>query len=160
MSRAIFVAIAVMLFSSTSFADDQDSIDQCIAQWGKDSPFKKGTAAATVLGSGVRVFGIGSSGSADNDKPTDKPALIMVKPAVNVMGKSTIRLANPNGWYCFRANVTVMGKIEIEVQCTAHLGSAREDGATVGAADDTNKGVAVFGALRVTRFGCPVAKEK
>jgi len=160
MTRAIFVAIAIMLFSSTSFADDQDSIDQCIASWGKDSPFKKGTPAAMVLGTGVKVFGIGSSGNADNDKPTDKPVLVMVKPAVNVMGKSTIRVANPNGWYCFRANVTVMGKIEIEAQCTAHLGSARDDSATVGAADDTNKGVAVFGALRVTRFGCPVAKAK
>ncbi len=160
MNRAIFVAIAIMLFSSTGFADDQDSIDQCIASWGKDSPFKKGTHAASVLGTGVKVFGIGSSGNSDNDKPTAKPALIMVKPAVNVMGKTTIKLENPNGWYCFRANVTVMGKIEIEAQCTAHLGSAREDGATVGAADETNKGVAVFGALRVTRFGCPLAKAK
>src|ERR1700690_2130256 len=103
MSRALFVAIAIMLFSGISFADDQDSIDQCITSWGKDSPFKKGTPAATVMGTGVKVFGIGSSGNADNDKPTDKPTLIMVKPAVNVMGKSTSHLANPNGWYCFRA---------------------------------------------------------
>ncbi|MEP7262349.1 MAG: hypothetical protein ABI669_14160, partial [Usitatibacter sp.] len=85
--------------------------------------------------------------------------LVYVRPAVNVMGKSTIRLVNPNGWYCFRSNVTVAGKIEIQAHCKAHLASAREDGTAVGAVDESNKGVAVFGALRVERFDCPEGKK-
>jgi hypothetical protein len=49
----------------------------------------------------------------------------------------------------------VAGALNIEAHCDAHIASAREDGTTVGATDQSNKGVAVFGALRITRFGCP-----
>ncbi len=151
---AVFVFAAI---STPGFASDQEVLDHCIVTWGKRSPFKKGTPASSVLASGVKVFGIGQ-GSTGSDPVTDKPALILVRPAVNVMGKSTIRLANPNGWYCFRSNVTVAGKLEIEAHCNAHIASARDSGTAVGAADESNKGVAVFGALRVTRFGCPEGK--
>ncbi len=136
-----------------ALANDQVALDECIASWGTASPFKKGTPAAGVIATGVKVFGIGR-GSTGDDPVTAKPRLVLVRPAVNVLGKSTIRLVNPKGWYCFRSNVTVAGKIEIEAQCDAHIASARAEGTTVGAADESNKGVAVFGALRVTRFGC------
>jgi len=139
---------------ATGIAGDQEVLDSCIATWGRASPFKKGTPASSVLAAGVKVFGIGQ-GTAGTDPVTDRPALILVRPAVNVMGKSTIRLSNPKGWYCFRSNVTVAGKLEIEAHCNAQIASAKESGTTVGAADESNKGVAVFGALRVTRFGCP-----
>jgi hypothetical protein len=132
---------------------DKQALDQCIAAWGKSSPFRKGTRADGVIATGVKVFGIGQSSSGD-DPVTRQPRLVLVRPAVNVMGRSTIRLANPHGWYCFRSNVTVMGKLEIDAQCHAHLANARESGTAVGAADESNKGVAVFGALRVKRFGC------
>ena len=56
--------------------------------------------------------------------------------------------------------ISVAGKIEIEIPCTAQIASSREDGTAVGAADDSNKGVAVFGALRVTRLGCADRKAK
>lgn len=135
-------------------ASDQSALDNCIASWGSKSPFRKGTPADSVLATGVKVFGLGQ-GTTGGDPVTDKPSLVLVRPAVNVMGKNTIRLANPNGWYCFRSNVTVAGKIEIEAHCSAQIASARESGTAVGAADDSNKGVAVFGALRITRFGCP-----
>ncbi len=158
MIRTVIAAAALMSACTVAFAEDQHALDECIAQWGKDSPFKKGTPASKEIGTGVKVFGLGK-GKTGNDAPTDKPSLILVRPAVNVMGKSTIRLENPRGWYCFRSNVTVMGKIAIRAHCNAHIASAREDGTSVGAADDSNKGVAVFGALRVTRFGCP-AKGK
>ena len=144
---------ATALLSTTAYANDQAVLDACIASWGSKSPFKKGTRATSVIAPGVKVFGLGGSGST-HDAPTDKPALVLVRPAVNVMGKSTIRLANPKGWYCFRSNVTVAGKIEIEAQCTAQIASSKEDGTAVGAVDESNKGVAVFGALRVTRVGC------
>ena len=155
MKTFVIAALAVSaLVSTTAFAaTDQAVLDACIASWGAKSPFKKGTPANKVIATGVKVFGIGGGGGV-HDQATDKPALVLVRPAVNVAGKSTIRLANPKGWYCFRSNVTVAGKIEIEIPCTAQIASSKEDGTAVGAADDSHKGVAVFGALRVTRLGC------
>lgn len=157
--KPIFVAAALALTGlapAAAFANDQPTLDACIQSWGKKSPFRKGTPADSVVSPGVKVFGVGSSGT--RDEPTDKPSLVLVRPAVNVMGRSTIKLSNPKGWYCFRSNVTVAGKIEIEIPCDAHIASAKEDGTTVGAVDESNKGVAVFGALRVTRVGCPAGK--
>lgn len=152
--RRLLLGLAVLCVPVASYADeDQQAIDQCIAAWGKESPFRAGTRPDGVIATNVKVFGIGGSGSS-NDPVTDRPRLVLVRPAVNVMGKSVIRLANPMGWYCFRSNVTVAGKLEIEAHCKAHIASARESGAAVGAADESNKGVAVFGALRVSRFGC------
>jgi hypothetical protein len=146
------VLLSVFEVSQAKDAGDQAALDQCIASWGAKSPFKRGTPANKQFSTSVKVFGIGQA--AVDDQITAKPSLILVHPAVNVMGKSTIRLANPNGWYCFRSNVTVMGKIAIEAQCNAHVETASESGTTVGAVDESNKGVSVLGALRVTRFGC------
>lgn len=159
--RYLIPAIAIALASTPALAasgkDDQPALDACINSWGKASPFKKGTPAESVIAPSVKVFGVGGSGQM-NDAATDKPALVLVRPAVNVMGKSVIRLENPKGWYCFRSNVNVAGKMEIEAPCNAHIASAKEDGTTVGAVDESNKGVSVFGALRVTRYGCDAKK--
>ncbi|MEP7155271.1 MAG: hypothetical protein ABI905_05830 [Betaproteobacteria bacterium] len=153
-AAAAFAFAVTLLAPVPAFAvDDQRVVDQCIADWGSDSPFRKGTKPSRVISPGVKVFGIGKNNNGD-EKITDKPALIIVRPAVNVMGKSTIRLANPKGWYCFRSNVTVAGKIAIEAHCKAHIASAKEDGTSVLATDESDKGVAVMGALRVTRFDC------
>jgi hypothetical protein len=151
--RSVLAALALALYAGAASANDQQALDGCIQSWGKKSPFRKGTPADSVIATGVKVFGIGSSPSG-NDEPTRRPSLVLVRPAVNVMGRSTIRLNNPNGWYCFRSNVTVAGALHIQAHCDAHIASAKEDGTTVGAVDESNKGVAVFGALRVTRFGC------
>ena len=150
---AIAALAAAAALSPAAYANDQKVLDACIASWGSKSPFKKGTPATSVISPGVKVFGIGGGGGT-YDAPTDRPALVLVRPAVNVAGKSTIRLANPKGWYCFRNNVTVAGKIQIDAPCNAQLASAKEDGTSVGAVDESNKGVAVFGALRVNRVGC------
>ena len=147
-SLAAFAAIPVL-----AAGEDQRALDACIQSWGKSSPFRKGSAATSVIAPSVKVFGVGG-GNGVYDAPTDKAALVLVRPAVNVMGKSTIRLGNPKGWYCFRSNVTVAGKLEIDAPCEAHIASAKDDGTAVGAADDSNKGVAVFGELRVARHGC------
>jgi hypothetical protein len=153
--RSALALAAVCFIAIPAFAanEDQRALDACIQSWGKDSPFKKGSAATSVIAPSVKVFGVGG-GSGVYDSATDKPALVLVRPAVNVMGKSTIKLGNPKGWYCFRSNVTVAGKLEIDAPCHAHIASAKDDGTAVGAADDSNKGVAVFGALRVARYGC------
>ena len=149
---AAFAAVAI-LGSASAMAADQRVVDRCIADWGSASPFKKGTVPNRVISPGVKVFGIGKNNNGD-ETVTDKPSLILVRPAVNVLGKSTIRLANPRGWYCFKSNVTVAGKIAIEAHCNAHIASARDDGTSVMAADDSREGVAVMGALRVSRFDC------
>ena len=155
-----YLACAVLIVAPTvATAADQPALDACIKSWGKASPFKPGKAADRTIGTGVKVFGIGS-GQTGGDAPSDKPELILVRPAVNVAGTSTIKLANPNGWYCFRSNVTVAGALRIEAHCKAHIASAKEDGTSVGAVDESNQGVAVFGALRVSRFDCPEAKKK
>lgn len=147
------VAAALLALAGAAHAQDQPILDACIAHWGKESPFRKGTPADSSIGTGVKVFGIGA-GQSGNDPHTSRPALIYVRPAVNVAGGSTIRLNNPNGWYCFRSNVTVAGALNIEAPCNARIVSAREDGTAVGAKNDTGGGTAVFGVLRITRFGC------
>jgi len=149
---------AAALAPVSAIADDQPALDACIASWGSASPFKKGTPATKVIATGVKVFGIGSEGG--TDEPTTTPSLVLVRPAVNVMGKSTIQLKNPHGWYCFVSNVNVAGRMELEVPCDAHIASAKEDGTSVGAVDESSKGVTVFGALRVMRVGCPEGKPK
>ncbi len=146
-------ALAAVSVPAHAASEDQAALDECIAHWGRSTPFKKGAHADGVLSTGVKVFGLGQGTSGD-DPVTDKPRLVLVRPAVNVMGKSTIRLHNPHGWYCFRSNVTVMGKIQIDAHCDAHISAASDQGTAVGAADESNKGVAVFGALRISRFGC------
>ena len=151
--KRILACLALAALALPAFADDQAAIDACIDSWGKKAPFKKGAKPDGTIATGVKVFGIGS-GQSGNDEPTTKPALYLVRPAVNVAGRSTIKLSNPNGWYCFRSNVTVAGSLNIDAHCNAHIASAKEDGTSVGAVDESNKGVAVFGALRVTRFGC------
>lgn len=158
MNKRIFMVVAVsatvaILSSVSATASDQNVLDQCITEWGASSPFKKGSAPNRVISPGVKVFGIGKNNSGD-EIVTDKPSLILVRPAVNVLGKSTIRLANPKGWYCLKANVTVAGKMTIEAHCNAHIATARDDGTSVMALDESKGGVAVMGALRVTRFGC------
>ena len=160
MLRPFAFILFAALFPGAAFADgNQPVLDACIASWGKASPFKKGKAADTVLAASTTVFGIGG-GTKGNDSPTEKPVLVLVRPAVNVAGKSTITLNNPNGWYCLRSTVNVAGALHINAHCKAHLASARDDGTTVGAADETGKGVTVFGAIRVNRIGCDAPKPK
>lgn len=157
------LVIAALLAASTlvpvaARADDQPALDACIGSWGSASPFKKGTPATKVIATSVKVFGIGSEGA--TDEPTSSPSLVLVRPAVNVMGKSVVKMTNPQGWYCFVSNVNVAGKVEIEIPCDAHIASAKEDGTAVGASDDSGKGVTVFGALQITRKGCPEGTPK
>ncbi len=141
--------VLLFLFSNVSFAS-QKTIDQCIEAWGT-SPFKKGHRANKTMQVGVKVFGIGSR-DADEEK-TASPSLILVKPNINVLGKTTLRLMNPNGWYCFATNVNVLGKLNIVSDCKSHFASAI-GGAKVMAADDTTDGVSVLGAIRIRRLNC------
>lgn len=131
-------------------ADDTDSpVSSCLKAWGKH-PFGKNPEYRT-LSTSVKVFGIGKD--TVDAEPTAKPALVLVNPSVNVAGGSSIQVLNPNGWYCFRTTVNVMGGLTIKAHCKAHL--ATTSGA-VAALDrpSGDKGVTVMGSTQVERVEC------
>ena len=130
---------------------EADSIAACLKTWG-DHPFGGSDSPRfKVLGSSVKVFGIG--GDVTDEEKTPEPQLVLVKPAVNVLGKARFRLMNPNGWYCFASAVTVLGKSEITAACGAHLASSA-DGVAVAGGNVGADGVTVLGKAVVQRVGC------
>ena len=91
--KRTLIAASFLALAAPALADDQRAADECIAAWGSKSPFKKGKRPDIVIGTGVKVFGLGKGQA--NDTVTDSPRLVVVHPAVNVAGKSTVRLGNP-----------------------------------------------------------------
>lgn len=150
---AVIVFACVMAFCpGTAAAQDQDldsAVAACLKTWGTH-PFGANPKYRTIQTS-VKVFGIGGR-SGDNDK-TAGPALVLVNPGVNVMGGSTIDLMNPNGWYCLRQTVNVMGGMTLRAHCDAHIATS-VGGATVMGNNTENKGVTVMGSTNVERVGC------
>ncbi len=123
-------------------------VQRCLANW-KDHPFDAQSPEYRVIEPKVGVFGIG--GDIHDDKATDRPELVYIRPAVSVMSKSDIDLMNPNGWYCLEKSVSVMAKIRIRLHCDAHLASTEEAVSVMGGGD---RGVNVMGATRVEKVGC------
>lgn len=135
---------------TTPPSDDQALLQRCIAAWGSH-PFGEQTPREVrLMTSSVRVMGIGKE--LTDATPTAWQQLIFVKPAVNVMTKTTLELMNPNGWYCLDANVTVAGKFVIRADCETRLADARSGAAVLGSSDAQGS-VAVLGAVRVERVG-------
>ncbi len=128
------------------------AIAACLKAWGKH-PFGANPAYKT-LATQVKVFGIGKD--TQDTEVTKSPVLTLINPGVNVMGGSTIELLNPNGWYCFKANVNVMGGVTIKAHCKAKLASSSSDGAstTVMGENKDGQGVTVMGSTQVERVGC------
>jgi hypothetical protein len=128
-----------------------DAISSCLAAWG-EHPFRSAEEQPfKVLSPSVKVLGVGED--VTDETETDRPQLVLVKPSVNVLTKSTFRLMNPNGWYCFAANVTVLAKSEITAHCRAHLASSR-DGVAIAGGNKGTEGVTVLGKAVVRRVGC------
>lgn len=132
--------------------DDQESIRNCLAAWGKHPFGKNKTMPDKVLSPSVKIMGIGGH-DIDDSAQTPAPQLVLVKPSVNVMSKSTFRLGNPKGWYCLKGTVAVMGKAEFELHCDAKLASNNGDVAVLGANENQKGGVAVLGSIRVKTIG-------
>lgn len=151
MTKQIAVLLLLVWVAPLSHADE--AVDACIEQWGKASPFKKGAKPDQVVGTSVKVLGIGKDNYEDHTE-TKGPRLVVIKPSVNVLGKTVFRLMNPNGWYCFKSNTSVLGKIQIEAACTAKIASSKDSGANVLGSDESEQGVTVLGTLRITRPGC------
>jgi hypothetical protein len=137
------------LVSAVAAEEVDSSIANCLKAWG-NHPFGTNPQYKT-LSTSVKVFGIGHD-TADTE-PTNDPALVMVNPSVNVAGGSVIQLLNPNGWYCFRTTVSVMGDLTIKAHCKSHLATTSGGVLAVGNASD-DKGVTVLGSTQVERVGC------
>lgn len=128
---------------------DAAALDACLNAWGQH-PFGS-RPVYTRLSTGVKISGVGPA-SADRTA-TDHPSLILVEPMVNVLGDASLTLANPNGWYCLRAPVNVLGALRIQLHCRARMAAA-SGGATVWGTGHAAPGVAVMGAIQVERIGC------
>lgn len=152
---SLLLAALLVTTSPATLADETDhSVAACLTAWGShpfgDRPSYK------VLNTSVKVFGIGQ-GTSDAET-TSGPALVVVNPGVNVMGDSVIELLNPNGWYCLRSTVNVMGGLTIRLACNALLATSAGT-ATVMGNNREQKGVTVMGATTVERVGCPATSQ-
>ena len=120
--------------------------------WAKH-PFSKKNPHYRTIATKVKVLGIGDN--INDETATKIPDLVLIKPSVAVLSKISMRLMNPNGWYCLKTSVSVLGKSAISLNCKASLASSK-DGANVLGANETG-GVSVLGSLRVNRECTPVA---
>ena len=146
----LFIFCLALLAPAVVSAQEVDrSIAACLTAWGTH-PFGRNPQFKTMQTS-VKVFGLGKN-SSDTER-TNAPSLVLVNPGVNVMGGATIDLLNPNGWYCLRTTVNVMGGVNIRAHCKAHLAST-SDGTTVMGNNSENKAVTVMGSTSVERVDC------
>jgi hypothetical protein len=129
---------------------DRDALRACLKSWGQH-PFVEGTLDYRTIAPSVRVFGAGVS--VQDDRETAQPELVLVKPSVSVFARSTIKLLNPQGWYCLKGKVAVFSSVDIQLACRANL-AASSDGATVLGSNEKRDGVTVFGTSTVSRVGC------
>jgi hypothetical protein len=155
-------AILGLLLVSTgpARASDQDpedieAVKACLKNFGKH-PFNAEKPTFRTMAAKVRVFGIGES--SNDEHATEKPELVLIKPNVAVLSKNELNLLNPNGWYCLKGQVAVLGKSESHLACNAKLASNR-DGVTVLGGNDHDSGVTVLGSSRLTRVGCTEKKS-
>lgn len=125
------------------------NVKQCLVSWGDGHPFRDyQDIRFRVIDTNVRLFGLGNTFS-DHVK-TSYPQIILIRPAVSVMSKTTFELMNPNGWYCFKGSVTVLGKSIIKMACDARLGSTTGNTAVLGKSQGQS-GTTVMGKTVVKR---------
>lgn len=146
----VLFVFSLLIVSSPAFADDMRVIQECLARWEKH-PFGK-EPTFKILKPGVKVLGIGKD--LVDSEVTESPRLVLIKPSVNVLTKNVYKLYNPNGWYCFKANVTVIGKSVVEAHCKAKLTYANGEANIVGSNSREAEGVNVLGKSVVNRIGC------
>jgi hypothetical protein len=155
LSLLLCFCVVAPCFASDQDAGDVAAVKACLKNFGKH-PFNAEHPTFRTMSAKVRVFGIGQS--SHDEKPTDKPELVLVKPNVAVFSKNDLDLLNPNGWYCLKGQVSVLGKSEIHLHCKAKLASSR-GGVTVFGGNDHDSGVTVLGSSRLTRVDCPEKKS-
>ena len=126
---------------------NQNSLQTCYDAWG-DHPFQDPAQQTfTYVDVKIRVMGFGSAEY--SDEPTSEPVLYLVGLNVNNLTRTTYWLNNPNGWYCFYNNVTVMARQEVRVADGAHIADANDPLAILGSGTKQHSGVVILGAVRV-----------
>lgn len=148
MKKIIFIIVAMFMCSAHANEGDDNAIRACLAKWDK-SPFSSKNPKFRTISTKVKVMGIG--GDVQDNEKTEKPELILVKPGVSVMTKALYNLNNPNGWYCLKGSVSVLGKTEINIHCKAQLASSKDDLSVMGASDAKTGGISVLGSVRIKR---------
>lgn len=149
--KLIFVILVVFSQQSLANTGDDQNVKECLNHW-KKHPFSGKNPEYKTLSSSVSVFGAG--GEIFDDEKTSKPSLVFIKTSVNVLGGKTIRLNNPNGWYCMKSNTNVLGKATIELNCKAQLAMANEGATVLGSEKGEQKGTTVLGKTKIKRIGC------
>ena len=137
-------------------ATDRDyaQVLACLDAWGTHPFATPESREFRVVESAVRVMGFGSTEVVD-DVATSYPQLIVMRPNVSVLTRTTWKLHNPNGWYCFDTTVAVLARGVVELGCTAHLADGQA-AVNVLSTSERAGGVAVVGSLEVQReAGCP-----
>ncbi len=144
-----FAACVILVFPPLILADEPEDVQRCLNAWG-DHPFGHNPSFRTMSTS-VKIFGIGQD--LGDHEQTNSPRLVLVNPSVNIMGGAVMELLNPNGWYCLRSNVNVMGGVTIRAHCAAHIASAT-DNVTVMGTNSADKGITVMGSTKIELTGC------
>ncbi len=133
-------------------SSQRDAINRCLHAWGTH-PFGDGTGhKLRVIETSIRVMGFGGAETVDSDA-TAYDQLILIKPSVNAMTKTTYQFLNPKGWYCFDTSVTALGTSIVKLHCDAKLADAKQ-GTDVLAAEGGGRdgGVVVLGKSEVHRL--------
>lgn len=133
--------------TAAAAADVDPIIAACLTAFG-EHPFSDNPAYRT-LPVKVKVFGIGKD-SVD-DVITTEPALVYIKTGVNVMGGTVVHLKNPRGWYCMRPAVNVMGGFTIKLACDAHFAVVGQGTSVMSNDSDDSKATTVMGSTTVER---------
>jgi hypothetical protein len=144
---AIVAVASVAGVSAAANSDDDQVIKECLSHW-PGHPFSNKATYRTISPQ-VKVMGIGKD--ILDDVKTDKPELVLIKPNVAVMSKTAYNLLNPNGWYCMKGRVAVLGKTQIRIGCKTKLATPSEAVSVMGGSDDGAGGVAVLGSVRIER---------
>lgn len=147
----LFVLLCTLL-SPTWASASLESVRACLSSW-PDHPFDANNPSYRTVSGQFKIFGIGND--INESTPTDKPELVLILPNVSVMTGSNMTLMNPNGWYCLRSTVNVMGYSEIKLHCKAHIASTKSGTAILGSNEgEIDQGVTVMGKSAIIRQGC------
>lgn len=139
---------------SAPTGEDLTAVEACLRSW-PGHPFATAESRKVrVVEGAVRIMGMGSQEVTDTTA-TSHPQLVLLRPSVSIMTKTTWKLLNPNGWYCFDNAVAVMAKGVVELGCGAHLADAQA--AVVVGGSTERGGVTVLGSMPVEHNACPAS---
>jgi len=153
MKRLTFFCVLLCTFLLPTVASaNPESVRACLANW-PEHPFDAQNPKFRTVSGQFKIFGIGED--INESTPTEKPELVLILPNISVMTGARMTLMNPNGWYCLRSKVNVMGSSEIILHCKAHIASTKAGTTVLGSNEgEIEQGVTVMGKSTIIREGC------